>query len=96
MDYREAVSAIDLNAEDMESAGLSDGAAAKIQTAFGAADVVCRRADIPKGLAFMAFGSVCNQLVGDETYASGMPDLKHLIVEIAPVSDFTLTPTGNE
>jgi formylmethanofuran dehydrogenase subunit D len=33
----------------------------------------------------MAFGPACNQLIGGETYASGMPDSKHVKVEIESV-----------
>ncbi len=85
-DYREAVNRIDLSPADMERSGLEDGAVVRLQTEFGSAEAVCRRADMPEGLAFMAFGSVCNRLVGGETYASGMPDSKHVEVEIMPVS----------
>lgn len=84
-DYREAINVIELSQADMEHLGLIDGARVKLQTEFGAAEVKCRRADIPEGLAFMAFGSVCNQLIGGETYASGMPDSKNVKVEIEPV-----------
>jgi formylmethanofuran dehydrogenase subunit D len=81
-EYREATGVIELSQADMERAGLLNGAVVELKTEFGAAEVKCRRADIPEGLAFMAFGSACNRLVGGETYASGMPDSKHVEVEI--------------
>jgi formylmethanofuran dehydrogenase subunit D len=76
-EYREATSVIELNAADMTRAGMSDGDWIRAETEFGVAQFKCRQGDVPSGLAFIAFGSACNQLVGDETYASGMPDSKH-------------------
>jgi formylmethanofuran dehydrogenase subunit D len=85
-EYREATNVIDLNQADMDRAGLNEGSSVSIKTEFGMAEVKCRRADIPEGMAFIAFGSVCNQLVGGETCASGMPNSKHLQVEMMPAS----------
>jgi hypothetical protein len=67
-----------------------------ILTEFGEADAKCRRADIPEGLAFMAFGSACNRLVGGETYASGMPDSKHLKLEITLIAEALRTQRDSE
>jgi|WetSurMetagenome_2_1015567.scaffolds.fasta_scaffold119167_2 formylmethanofuran dehydrogenase subunit D len=85
-EYREATNVIDLSQADMDRAGLSEGSTVGIKTEFGMVEVKCRRADIPEGMSFIAFGSVCNQLVGGETCASGMPDSKHLQVEMTPVN----------
>ena len=81
-DYKEATSVIELNPADMARSGLSDGDRVRIETEFGIAEIRCRQADVPESMAFIAFGSVCNQLIGNETYASGMPDSKHIKVEI--------------
>lgn len=91
-EYRDATQAVELNASDMDSAGLAEGSRVKIVSGNGSVEVRCRRADIPQGLAFMAFGSACNRLVGGETYASGMPDSKHLPVEIRPSETENLEP----
>jgi len=85
-EYREATNVIDLSQADMERTGVSEGSVVRIKTEFGMAEVKCRRADIPEGMSFIAFGSVCNQMVGGETCASGMPDSKHLQVEIMPAN----------
>jgi formylmethanofuran dehydrogenase subunit D len=85
-EYREATNVIDLSRADMDRAGLSEGSIVSLRTEFGMAEVKCRRADIPEGMSFIAFGSVCNQLVGGETCASGMPDSKHLQVEMMPAN----------
>jgi formylmethanofuran dehydrogenase subunit D len=81
-EYRDATSVIEMNHADMARSGLSDGDPVRIETEFGATEIKCRLGEVPEGLAFIAFGSVCNQLIGNETYASGMPDSKHLKVTI--------------
>jgi formylmethanofuran dehydrogenase subunit D len=81
-EYQEATNAIELSPLDMARSGLNEGDQVRLKTEFGTADVVCRRADVPEGLAFIAFGPACNRLVGSETYASGMPDSKHVVVAI--------------
>jgi formylmethanofuran dehydrogenase subunit D len=86
-DYKDATSVIELSNTDMTRAGLRDGDPVRIESEFGTAEFRCRAGDVPKGLGFIAFGSVCNQLIGGETYASGMPDSKHLRV--------TMISTGN-
>jgi len=92
-EYREATGTVELNSSDMQRSGLNAGDVVRIESGFGTVDVPCRRSDIPEGLAFMAFGSACNRLVGGETYASGMPDSKHLDVEITPLP--VVIQTGN-
>lgn len=81
-EYLEATNVIGLSQSDMVRAGLMDGDQVRLTTEYGTADVKCRQADVPEGLAFMAFGPACNRLVGGETYASGMPDSKHVKVEV--------------
>jgi formylmethanofuran dehydrogenase subunit D len=66
----------------MERSGLNDGDSVRLCSEFGTTEATCRRAEVPEGLAFMAFGPACNRLIGGETYASGMPDSKHLRIEI--------------
>ncbi len=83
--YREAISFVELNQADMERSGLSNGDHARLSTQFGTAEVKCCSAEIPEGLAFMAFGPVCNCLIGGETYASGMPDSKHVDVVLESI-----------
>jgi len=85
-EYLEATGTIELNQSDMVRSGLSEGDQVRLTTKFGEVDVTCRPGGVPEGLAFMAFGPACNRLVGGETYASGMPDSKHIKVELNHVS----------
>ena len=84
LEYREATNVVAINLSDMDRLGLHDGDSVVLKSEFGEVSVKCLSGDIPEGLAFIPFGSACNRLVGDETYASGMPDSKHLHVEIKP------------
>ncbi len=81
-EYQEATNVVELSQLDMKRSGLNDGDQVRLKTEFGTTDVKCRQADVPEGLAFIAFGPACNRLIGGETYASGMPNSKHLEVEI--------------
>ncbi len=81
-EYQDATSVIELSRFDMEGSGLQEGDRVRLISEFGTAEVRCRRGEIPEGLAFIAFGPACNRLIGGETYASGMPDSKHVEIEI--------------
>ncbi len=85
--YREATTVIELNEADMVRSELSDGDRVKLTTEYGTAEFKCRRGSVPEGLAFVAFGPACNQLIGGQTDASGMPDSKHVRVELKRVPD---------
>jgi formylmethanofuran dehydrogenase subunit D len=85
--YKEATTVIELSGTDMSRTGLSDGDQARLKTEFGTAEVRCRQGDVPEGLAFIAFGPACNRLIGGETSASGMPDSKHLTIELERVGE---------
>jgi formylmethanofuran dehydrogenase subunit D len=69
----------------MNRLGLADGDMVRLKSEFGTAEVKCHRGDVPEGLGFMAYGPACNKLIGDETYASGMPDSKSLKIEVEAV-----------
>ena len=84
-EYREATGTIELSPADMARLGLSDGDPVRVESEFDAAEFRCRRGDVSEGLAFVAFGSACNRLIGGETDASGMPDSKHLKVTIEKI-----------
>jgi formylmethanofuran dehydrogenase subunit D len=81
-EYKDATGVIELNPNDMAHSGLKDEDQVRVETELAAAEFKCRQGDVPEGLAFIAFGSACNRLVGGETHASGMPDSKHVKVTI--------------
>ncbi len=86
-EYREAVGTIELNAGDMGRLGLQEGAGVVVSTQFGQAVVRCKPANLPAGMAFLAYGPPTSDLMGDETYASGMPDSKDIAVTVRPAGE---------
>jgi formylmethanofuran dehydrogenase subunit D len=84
-EYQQATTVLELSQADMARFGLREGDTVKLKSQFGEAIVKCRPEDLPDGMVFIAFGSTINQLVGDETYASGMPDTKGLEIELEKV-----------
>jgi formylmethanofuran dehydrogenase subunit D len=85
-EYLEAVGTVEMNAADLAILGLGEGAAVVISTAFGRTGARCKSANVPAGMAFMAYGPPTSELMGSETYASGMPDSKHIEVTVRPAA----------
>jgi len=83
-EYQEAIQTVQLNPQDMAQAGLKNGSRITVKNSYGSIEATCVAGGLARGLAFMAFGTACNRLIGSETYASGMPDSKHVQVEISP------------
>ncbi len=83
-EYKDAVSTIEMSAGDLAHLGLSEGAVVIISTAFGQTGARCKRANLPEGMAFMAYGPPTSDLMGTETYASGMPNSKDIEVTVRP------------
>ncbi len=83
-EYCDSTSTVELCASDMERLGVTEGDAVEISTPAGQAELRCRRADLPQGMAFIAYGPGSSALVGSETHASGMPDSKAIEVAIRP------------
>jgi formylmethanofuran dehydrogenase subunit D len=86
-DYKEATTVVELSRVDMARSELRDGDQVRLKTEYGTVEVKCRQGAVPDGLAFIAFGSACNRLVGGETDASGMPDSKHVMVKLERVGN---------
>jgi len=70
----------------MARLGLQEGDQVRVRSAHGEAVAACHEADLPQGMAFMAFGPVTSLIIGDETQASGMPDSKGVAIELARVT----------
>ncbi len=81
-EYRVATTVLELSQADMSRYGLHDGDTVHLKSRHGEATVQCRAEKLPDGMAFMAFGPAINQLMGSETYSTGMPDTKGIEVEL--------------
>ncbi len=75
-EYREATTTLEMNAGDMQQLAVQDGDGVQITSPYGQTQARCRRADMPAGMAFIAYGPASSDLLGTETGASGMPDSK--------------------
>lgn len=84
-EYRQAVATLEMNRQDMARLGLQDGEAVRLKTVYGEAIAQGQGANLPEGLAFIAYGPVSSELMGEETHASGMPNSKGFEVEVERV-----------
>jgi len=84
-EYQEAVTTVEMNLEDMARLGAQEGDTLKLRASGGEATVQCREADLPEGMAFIAYGPVSSELMDQDTQGSGMPDSKGFEVEVERV-----------
>lgn len=87
-EYQEVTTTLEMNAEDMDRLGLSDGDQVRLRTAIGEVVVSCigrKPEDLPSGLLFLPYGPSSSQLMAGETAATGMPISKNITVEVEPV-----------
>lgn len=88
-EYQKVTTTLEMNAEDMERLGLSDGDQVRLRTDIGEVVVNChgsKPGDLPSGLLFLPYGPSSSQLMAGETEATGMPISKNIAVEVEPVS----------
>ena len=72
-DYQKAVTTIEMNRDDMVCVGVQDGDTVRVKASGGQATVQCRGADLPEGMAFIAYGPASSELMDRETHGSGFP-----------------------
>lgn len=88
-EYREATETVEVCAEDLEAIGCRDGDRVRVTSAHGCVVLVARArppADLPPGLAFVAYGTPSSRLMGGETHGTGMPDSKGIPVWLEPAA----------
>ncbi len=75
-EYFNAVNYIELSEDDFKTLNLQDGDRVKVKTEFGEVVVFAKKADLPKGVAFMPMGPYANQVIDPDTDGTGMPRFK--------------------
>jgi formylmethanofuran dehydrogenase subunit D len=83
--YLEVTSTVEMNMEDMQRLGLSDGDQVRLSNAVGETIVRCKGrkvSDLPSGVLFMAYGPSSTLLMGSDTAGSGMPISKNFEVQV--------------
>lgn len=85
-EYQDATHLLEISRADLARLGVQPGDMVRVRSPFGEITVRCSEADLPEGLAFLAYGPAASQLIGGETGASGMPDTKGLEIEVEKVA----------
>lgn len=85
-EYQEVTSIVEMNGDDMNRLGLTDGDQLRLSNDIGEAIVTCKPTkkadDLPPGMIFIPYGPKSSQLMESDTAGSGMPLSKHLPVEV--------------
>lgn len=84
-EYEQEISTLTLNPEDFAELGLGEDFRAVLRSPEGQVNVTCRSAEGPRGIFFLPLGPVANQLIGQETFGTGVPEYKGIPVQIEPV-----------
>lgn len=84
-EYQELTTTMTMSPNDMAEIGLAEGQMAIVRTEFGEATFKCEAGKIPDGMIFVAYGPPTCQLMGGDTYGTGMPTSKGWEVEVVPL-----------
>ncbi len=63
-EYERAVTTIEMNRDDMVRLGVDDGDSVRVRASGGEVTVQCRGADLPAGMAFIAYGPCFQRING--------------------------------
>ncbi|MEM0332028.1 MAG: molybdopterin dinucleotide binding domain-containing protein [Archaeoglobaceae archaeon] len=86
-----AVSYIELSEDDYGALNLKDGDRVKVKTAFGEVVVFAKKADLPKGVAFMPMGPYANAVIDPDTDGTGMPRFKGVKAKVEKTEEKVLS-----
>ena len=84
-EYLKVTSTVEMNVDDMQRLGLSDGDEVRLRNAIGETVVRCKgrkASDLPSGLLFLAYGPCSCELMDADTAGTGMPLSKTFEVEV--------------
>jgi formylmethanofuran dehydrogenase subunit D len=88
-EYLRNVAVCELNPEDLESLGITQGQNVKVATKTGS--VVLRAAiasqPLPRGVVFLPYGPWANMVIPIETYGTGMPSFKGIGAEVTAAAN---------
>lgn len=88
-EYMDVTSTLEMNLDDMKKLSLSDGDEVRLSNNIGETVVRCkgRKAeDLPSGVLFIAYGPPACLLTASDTAGSGMPQSKHMKVNVEKVT----------
>lgn len=87
-EYQEITTTLELNPDDMQRLGLSDGDRVRLSNEVGATVVRCHAQkpdEIPLGVCFIPYGPPSSELMDCDTAGSGMPISKQIRVRIEKI-----------
>lgn len=86
-DYQQEIATLTMCPEDLAQLGLEPGGGVLLASAETEVKVFCRPAAGPRGVFFLPLGPVANQLIGRQTYGTGVPEYKGFPVRIRPARE---------
>lgn len=97
-EYLDVTSTAEMNMDDMQRLGITDGDQIRLRNQTGEAVVRCKGRkpeDLPAGVLFLPYGPTSSCLMESDTAGSGMPISKNFEVEVEVVQSKTpVKPTG--
>jgi formylmethanofuran dehydrogenase subunit D len=87
-EYLEVTSTAEMNMDDMNRMGLTDGDQIRLSNSTGETIVSCigrKSEDLPAGMIFIPYGPPSSELMESDTAGSGMPISKHMEVLVEKI-----------
>lgn len=81
-EYVKAISTLFINPDDYNCLGLTEDNKAIVKSSVGEITVTCHPTEGPKGVFFLPLGHLANQLIGEGTHGTGVPDFKGIPVTV--------------
>ena len=86
-EYESVVTQLSLHENDLQALGAEPGSRVLVSTEHGSVELVCEKANVPEGMAFVPYGPPTCQLMGGDTGGTGMPTSKGWEVTIEPIGE---------
>ena len=83
--YQSEINSLQVNPDDMERLGLSEGDRVRLTSEHGQIEIGIIQSpkdELPAGLLFIPYGDMSSRLMGGDTHGSGMPTSKGFDVEL--------------
>jgi len=78
-EYEQEISTLAINPDDLALLELSEGNKALVESSSGQVEVICKKAEGPRG-------AIANKLLGSETSGTGVPEFKNIPVSVQQLS----------
>jgi formylmethanofuran dehydrogenase subunit D len=83
--YQTEINTLQMAPADMERLGLANGDRVRLTSEQGQVEIAvtpAKKAELPEGLLFIAYGDISSRLMGGDTHGSGMPTSKGIDVHL--------------